>query len=357
MTNKYEQVFLDDWHLHNSKFCPDKQYRKVGFTIPNYIEHGLSPDVVEERLRSIVGNKYWCFSEEVGLETGLPHIQGFLYCENPKKGSRLMNLFDKKAHWDPKNGSQQANRDYVLKEGKWADHEKAKTKIEGTFRESGEMLPERQPAKSSQEQLLYYIEDGMTAYEIIKADPKAYMYRVKNITELRQLHLMNLYGKERRDVRVTFVTGPTRSGKTTSVVEKYGTSQCRIANYRNGNPYFDDYDGHDVLVFDEFNSQIPLEQMNDLLDGIAGTTLVARYADRVACYTEVYIISNLQLYELYVSDQMCHPGTWQAFLARITEVRKFSADGVYETTTPVEMGLIDDKVAKSEFYRKSHGLD
>ena len=48
--------------------------------------------------------------------------------------------------------------------------------------------------------------------------------------------------------------------------------------------------------------------------------LPAQYSDRMACYTTVYITSNLPLEEQYRSAQEYKPETWRAFLRRIHNV-------------------------------------
>ena len=76
-----------------------------------------------------------------------------------------------------------------------------------------------------------------------------------------------------------------------------------------------------MIVFEEFASQIPIEEMLNLLD-IYPLMLPARYSDKVACYTKVYITSNLPLGRQYQAVQQYHPETWKAFLRRI---RTFTA--------------------------------
>ena len=51
-------------------------------------------------------------------------------------------------------------------------------------------------------------------------------------------------------------------------------------------------------MLEEFHSQIPISAMLNYLD-IYPLTLPARYTDRTACYTKVYITSNISLEEQY----------------------------------------------------------
>ena len=69
--------------------------------------------------------------------------------------------------------------------------------------------------------------------------------------------------------------------------------------------------------------------MLNLLDTYP-TTLPARYQDKVACYTTVYITSNIPLEAQYPDVQQNDPETWRAFLRRIHTVTQFFADGTTE---------------------------
>ena len=102
---------------------------------------------------------------------------------------------------------------------------------------------------------------------------------------------------------------------------------CRITNYRAARGIsFDGYNGQAVLVFEEFSGQIPIEDMLNYLD-IYPLYLPARYSDRVACYTQVYITSNLPLEKQYHTEQWERLETWRAFLRRIHIIIEYLSDG------------------------------
>ena len=79
-------------------------------------------------------------------------------------------------------------------------------------------------------------------------------------------------------------------------------------------------------MFEEFHSQVPINAMLNYLD-VYPLMLPARYNDRVACYTTVYITSNLPLEQQYTDIQRNKPKTWRAFLRRICEVKEYRKDG------------------------------
>ena len=63
-----------------------------------------------------------------------------------------------------------------------------------------------------------------------------------------------------------------------------------------------------------------ISDMLNYLDGYP-VELPCRYANRVACYTKVYIISNISLEQQYPNVQAEYPETWNAFRRRIKNVQ------------------------------------
>ena len=60
-------------------------------------------------------------------------------------------------------------------------------------------------------------------------------------------------------------------------------------------------------------------------------TLPARYNNRTACYTKVYITSNLPLEEQYREIQRFQWETWRALLRRIQTIIEYLPDGTTVT--------------------------
>jgi len=134
-----------------------------------------------------------------------------------------------------------------------------------------------------------------------------------------------------RELQVTYLYGVTGSGKTRSIYEQHPARDVyRITNYREGKGLlFDGYTSQPVLVLEEFHSQVPIGDLLNLLDRYP-LQLRARYADKTACYTTVYITSNLALTEQYVHIQQNQPEVWRALLRRIHRVLHFKDGGVVE---------------------------
>lgn len=294
----------------------DLQSRKFQITQNNPLEYGLTKEKVLEELQKL-SLDYFCLADEIA-KTGTYHTHVFIYSRSPMRFSTIKNRFPL-AHIERAYGSVIENRNYVLKDGKWKDSEKAETKVDGSFYEQGDVPTEQSEKAPDKAELIDNINKGMTTYEIIQANPK-YSFKSKDIDMLRELILSEKYMHNNRKLEVTYIYGETGTGKTRSVYDKHGACDiCRITTYKGDKVLFDAYHGQDVLVFEEFRSQIPIAEMLSYLD-VYPLMLPARYSDRVACYTKVYILSNISLKQQYHFEQINATKTWDALKRRITTV-------------------------------------
>ena len=227
------------------------------------------------------------------------------------------------SHIDKANGTAQENRDYIRKEGKWAETAKAETRVDGSFVEFGSMPTPAEESAPKMFQLLQDVMDGFATVEIIKNNP-GFAFKGRDIDSLRENLQSERYRTESRKLKVHYLYGDTGTGKTRGIFAKHPAAEiCRLTDYggRTG-LRFDAYHGQKVLVFEEFHSQIPIEAMLNYLD-VYPLMLPARYNDRVACYTVVYITSNIPLDEQYQDIQRYKLETWRAFLRRINTVTEY----------------------------------
>ena len=300
------------------------QSRKWSLVINNPQECGLDHSAIVEILRKF-SPAYFCMADEIAT-TGTYHTHIFLYSPSPIRFSTVKNRFPT-AHIDKTYGSAKENRDYIRKEGKWAETDKAETKVPDTFLEWGDMPAEKEEKAPQMYKLIQEVREGISTANIIEGSPNL-AFRVRDIDTLRQTLLSDRYASENRKIEVWYIFGASGTGKTRGIYERHDAKDiCRITNYRNGRGIsFDGYTGQDVLVFEEFHSQIPIEDMLNYLD-IYPLSLPARYSDRVACYTRVYITSNLPLEKQYRNMQWDSLETWRAFIRRIHKVLEYRADG------------------------------
>ena len=300
------------------------QSRKWALVINNPLEAGLDHAAIREILYRF-SPAYFCMADEIAT-TGTYHTHIFLFSPSHMRFYTVKNRFST-AHIEKAYGSAKANRAYILKEGHWADTDKAETSVSGTFEEWGDLPAEKEEEAPEMFKLIQDLRAGKSVMEIIEDNPKL-AFRIREIETLRQAILEEKYSAENRALEVTYLYGASGTGKTRGIFEKHDRkSICRITDYggRNG-VRFDAYHCQDVLVLEEFHSQIPISAMLNYLD-IYPLTLPARYTDRIACYTKVYITSNIPLEEQYRDIQRYQMETWRAFLRRVQNVIEYLRDG------------------------------
>lgn len=288
-----------------------KASRKYQLTLNNPELHDWSHDYIKNALGTFAGLAYWCMCDEVGAE-GTPHTHVFVVFRNAVEFKAIQKAFYG-AHIEPAMGSNQENRDYVRKEGKWADDEKKETSRIDTFEEFGELPPDRAQGVTDTAAIYEMIKQGASDFEILEQYPSA-MNRLDKVSRARQTLLNEKFKRVFRELEVTYIWGSTGVGKTRSVMEKYGYENVyKVTSYAHP---FDEYEGQDVLLLDEYRSSFPISELLHYTQGYP-MTLPARYSNKQACYTKVYIISNIPLSAQHKDIQAEQPRTWEALLNRI----------------------------------------
>ena len=281
-----------------------------------------------EKAKTLKGLIYAVVSLEIG-KNGTPHYHLFVIYTNPKAWKTIKNLFPE-ADIEIARGNNTEVRSYVLKEGKWAGSEKEDTRVEGQQFEEGEMPPDRLSADPRAELLFNLIKSGLSDYEIINDFPE-YMFDLTHIQRVRLTLRQAQYEDIWRDVKVFYVYGPPGLGKTRMIMDGFGYKNVfRVTDVLHP---WDTYQGEDVVVFEEFASNFKIQDMNNYLDSYP-LKLGARYSDKTACYTKVFIISNLPLKKQYPNIQQeldqASKDTYKAFLRRIKGVVEFRDEELLE---------------------------
>lgn len=248
------------------------------------------------------------FCLEVG-ESGTPHIQGFIHMKNAMTFSAVKKMLGtQRVHIEAAKGTDYEAWTYCMKdvEGKGASivcMRGDEPSIEGEL--------------SDWEKIAQMVKDGASNLEIIAKYPSIAI-RCQSALEKYRLE-WDRQNAGWRDLEVTFITGPTGCGKTRTVMETFGYNNVfRVQTYGHTG-MFDNYNGQDVLVFEEFRGKVPIEQMLNFLDGYP-CELPARYANKLAKFTKVFMLTNIQFDEMYAKIQRNHPETYDAFKRRVHNV-------------------------------------
>ena len=306
---------------------PNKQSRKYQLTINNPL-----PDYPHDKIIEILATKFKSFAycamaDEIGLKEKTPHTHIFVCFSSGVRFNTIKNQFPT-AHIEFTRGSIQQNISYIQKTEKWAETEKAETSIKGSFEEYGNRPPENEGKLFEMERLYQMIvEDEMSNAEILRTN-NDYILQIDKLDKIRTTYLQDKFkGTRRLNLEVTYVYGVTGTGKTKNILDEHGDEHVyRVTDYKHP---FDGYTTEDVLVFEEFRNSLPLKDMLNYLD-IYPIQLSARYANKYACYTKIYICTNWALEKQYEEEQRNDQESWNALLRRIHKVKEYGKNGIIE---------------------------
>lgn len=308
----------------------NRRNRKYQLTFNNPDKHkNCSHQAIKEKLSGWENIIYWCMCDEISKT---PHTHLFVQFKNPVYFSSIKKIFSS-AHIEEAQGTSEENRAYIRKEGKWEQTEKGTTNLKDTFEEWGTMQKSGQGKRNDLANLYQMIKDGYSNVEILENNPDNIL-NLQHIDKARLEILSSRYKSERRlNLLVTYVSGSTGFGKSRYILDSHGDSNVyRVTDYKHP---FDTYSGEDVLVFEEFRSDLPIGNMLNYLD-IYPLQLPARYNNRQACYNFIYIVSNWKLEDQYHNIYLEQKETWNAFLRRIHKVRVYTAIGEWKEYDTME---------------------
>lgn len=272
-------------------------------TINYYEKEPTDDEQLQSYLKNIKDIQYYIGQLEQG-ESGTIHHQIYIIFKKRKYFTYLKELFPS-AHIEMRRGSHQQAKEYCSK----PDTRKALTFEWGEQTEQGK--------RTDLSDILEMIYEGSTINDIINTYPSQYLRYKNNIESLFQQIHGEQVSKQFRNLTVTYVSGKTGVGKTSTIMKHYGFENVyRVTDYKNP---FDTYQGQEVIIFDEYHSQFRIEFLLNLLDGYP-LKLPARYNDKIAKYKTVYIISNEPITKQYKNVQSTNPDTYQAILRRINYI-------------------------------------
>lgn len=264
-------------------------------------------------------------ADEIG-ERGTYHIHLYVCFGSRVRISTIKRQF-REAHIEIAHGTVKSNIDYIKKNGKWADSDKAETSVKGTYEEWGE-TPTQKGLHPDMQELYQLISDGYSNSDILAIN-NDYILHIDKLDKVRTMLLTEKYKSTRRlDMQVVYVYGATGTGKTRDILNFHADENVyRVTDYQHP---FDSYACQPVIAFEEYRSQIKISDLLNYID-IYPMELPARYANKYACYNFVYLTSNWPLEKQYKEIQESSPETWKAFLRRIKQVKVYHEDGTIDT--------------------------
>lgn len=212
---------------------PAQQAKHWCFTLNNYTDDecdGLEA-LGEEMPEPVV---YLVYGKETAPDTGTPHLQGYIGLSTKKTLSYIKSLVSTRAHCEVSRGSPESNRRYCTKEG--------------DFKEFG-TLPRGRGARTDLTAVAAAVKEGRTMREICELDPSAVIRYGGGILRLRQW-----FPQARRTMEIHVFWGPTGVGKTRRCWDFTDHSKIWVCPGKTTTGcWFDGYDDHEVVLFDDFN--------------------------------------------------------------------------------------------------------
>jgi len=198
--------------------------RAFCFTLNNY----TSLDEVE---LSNLECKYLVYGREKAPETGTPHLQGYVYFENPRSLKSILKLF--KWHVEPARGDADQNFTYCAKGG-------------DTFEKGIRPMSQKRKGEAEQERWTKIIKSAELG-TIRDTDPKIYFEHFKTCELLRTKYQQGI-PMEPCALPGEFYIGPSGSGKSRGAREDYPG-----AYIKNCNKWWDGYMGQEAVIMDDLD--------------------------------------------------------------------------------------------------------
>lgn len=256
----------------------EKWFRRIFLTWNNWQKDFKTKDDVYNYFKELPHIRAFLIGFEIG-EQGTPHIQGVFQFKHLKRFSTLRNYF-KNNHIEQIHDLK-ASIEYCKKTGDYMEY--------------GELVGQGQ--RTDIELFTQAIIDGYSDIELLTEFPAQTQRYLNNIDKIRQIVLADYYQKNLRyNLKVIFISGDAGVGKTRYIYERHNIADIyRVCSYENP---FDNYKSQKILVLDEYNNQLNIQLLLNILD-IYPLLLPARYNDKWACYEQVYVVSNYDFDELF----------------------------------------------------------
>lgn len=255
--------------------------------------------------------KYVVFQLEQGKEE-TKHFQGGIIFNISKRFATIKRYFPT-AYIDKARGSNLQLREYATK---------TETRIAGPF-EIGEFSEQR--SRTDIKEFLQLCSAGADKKELKELFPTLYLSYLNKLDSLRNDEKYEYFSRENRALEVTYIYGAEGVGKSTYVRNLEDPKNLfGVDTYDNS--AFTNYNAQNCLLLDEFIGQWSIQKMNKLLDKFP-YQLRGLGCIKWACYTKVYIISNLSLNKIYAKELAETPVLFRALERRIHKILRFDSFG------------------------------
>ncbi len=230
---------------------------------------------------------YLCVGIEVCPESKKTHNQGWIQFKSQQRLTAIKKMVSNITHFEPCKGSAASNDRYCKKDGKW--------KAFGTCTTQGQ--------RTDLDALQAKIKGGATRMQIIEEDFSLYC-RYRGGIDVAIQEYCKANNRQFRHLKVLCYYGDTNTGKTRdAMADEANGLPFKIAG--NSLNWWDGYDGEKTIVIDDYNNDVTITRMLNILDGYT-LRLPIKGGFTYASWTKVYLTTNLQKEEIHVNAKPAH---------------------------------------------------
>lgn len=275
--------------------------------------------------------RYCICGKEAGEAGETPHIQGYIEFKDGVSMSHAKSVIgDNTVHLEPRRGSAQQASDYCEKEGNFASV--------GTISQQGRRTDLVKVSES--------IKDGASFRELVSEFPVECIKFGNGIQ--RAIHSLSV-PYDAPDVRGVWLHGRSGAGKSHAARE-FSNRRSLSLFIKAQNKWFDGYDGEDVILIDDMDS--------DCLGHY-----LKIWADKYACTAEVKGANvNLQHKYLIVTSNKTIDQLWsdpdmiEAITRRFAVIELDHRDRDMHQDQ-IESGIVNRHVVTPRMFRRRHNID
>jgi len=240
--------------------------------------------------------RYAIYGKEICPETKTIHWQSYIEGKKPLRMAAIKKLYeDDTVHIEPRKGTRDQAREYCQKDkdfiemGKWIKGQGHRTDLDNVVEQ---------------------LKNGKKLKEIMTEQPKTYCQFRNGLKDIAaEISYKNI--PNWRNVETILICGPTGCGKTRQAMEH--------ATYKiqgTGLNWWQDYDGDENILIDEYDNDIRITELLALLDGYK-LRLNVKGSHTYANWRKVYITTNLRPEQIHPNAKQAHK---DALMRRITQI-------------------------------------
>lgn len=240
--------------------------------------------------------RYFIQGEEICPTTKRMHWQSYVEFNKPVRFKWVKDVFgDSTVYIEARKGTRVQARDYCKKDGKYIEYGKWIT---------------GQGHRTDLEPIIDKLKSGTKLSKLMIEYPRVYC-RYRNGLKDIAAEVNKQSIPEWRDLDITLITGPTGCGKTREAM-KHAKYKIEGENLK----WWDGYDMENTILIDEYNNDVKIGKMLNILDGYR-LRLDVKGGFTYANWNKVYITTNLKVDEIHQNAKKAHR---DALFRRITRI-------------------------------------